>query len=48
MNVIQNKMKGDKRIHTNKDTNTVRMMLGSREGHFCLPGLREVVKDDEI
>lgn len=24
------------------------MMLGNGEGHFCLPGLREVVKDDEI
>lgn len=40
--------KQDKRIHTNKDSNAVRMMLGSGEGHFCLPGLREVVRDDEI
>lgn len=48
MSVIQKNIKGDKRIHTNKDTDTVRMMLGSREEHFCLPGLREVVKDGEI
>lgn len=46
--VIQNNIKGNKGIHTNKDTNAVRMMLGNGEGHFCLPGLREVVKDDEI